>query len=554
MIETSELIESIHAYREEGLQVFPVPFGQKGATIKHASFQNEWIPKERIKSLFAEQSNIAGLGGSISNNLAIFDVDNYEKFNCTLARNKRFQEMRNATWESYSASGRPHIFFRTASPIRTTNKTYQKLGFGTEIKGHGNYVLLPPSVFLKNGQGLLYKWARRQGNILQLNESETEELRAIIPFEYWEPTQRDHSKPFGMTWKLFDIICLGNFEKYGFSENGSPSRSEAEFHFLLYLINLGWNDATIIEFIQERANPKTRFKIRGTEHTFEEIKRARAWFQKHKSDSRIHIEKFNQAIRNFDWKSFSGRSAITDKLVSEYIGKVAIRTGKIDNLSLPIREIAEQTGRGKEAVLNSLKRLRSENGLIQLERSSDLFHASEYSLKEVSIPGQSYTYGQEYDCLDNDTRPDHDSWRRSKSRRQSLLKTGQLVFEEIQRSQGTTSETLVSKLQSLISRKTVYRKIRHLKELGAIKKEGNTWLVCMSLDEISKRIDSEGQADRQKRYHAKEREFQKTLSGLSADERRKAILRFRYKHNPNLKAISEDEFVNPKSGEVFTVQ
>jgi len=549
----SELIESIHAYREEGLQVFPVPFGQKAATIKHAIFQSEWIPKERIKTLFAEQSNIAGLGGSISNNLAIFDVDNYEKFNCTLARNKRFQEMRNSTWESYSASGRPHIFFRTASPIRTTNKTYHKLGFGTEIKAHGNYVLLPPSVFLKNGQGLLYTWARRQGKILQLNESETEELREIIPFEYWEPTQRDQSKPFGMTWKLFDIICLGNFEKYGFTENGSPSRSEAEFHFLLHLINLGWSDATIIEFIQERANPKTRFKIRGTEHTFEEIRRARVWFHKNKSDNRKHIEEFVHTIRNFDWRSFSGRSAITDKLVSEYIGKVAIRTGKIENLSLPIREIAEQTGRGTQAIIQSLKRLRSDNGLIQLDRASDLFHASEYSLKEVSSSLQSYTYGQEYDCGDNDTKPDHDSWRRSKSRRQSLLKTGELVFEEIQKNNGTTSAHLVEKLQSLISRKTVFCKIRHLREIGAIKKEKKLWFVSMTLDEISKRIDSEGQAEKQKRYHAKEREIQNQISKLSPEERERAILRFKYKNNRHLKAISENEFLNPKTGEIFLV-
>lgn len=549
----SETIESVHAYREEGLQVFPIPFGEKAATIKHGTFQSQWIPKERIKSLFADQSNIAGLGGSISNNLAIFDVDNLEKFNNTLGKNKRFQEMRNSTWESYSASGRPHIFFRTASPIRTTNKTYHKLGFGTEIKAHGNYVLLPPSVFLKNGQGLLYTWKRRQGKILELNESETEELRQIIPFEYWTPTQRDQSKPFGMTWKLFDIICLGNFEKYGFKENGSPSRSEAEFHFLLYLINLGWTNATIIEFIQERANPKTRFKIRGSEHTLEEIRRARAWFQKHKSDSRIKIDKFNQAIRNFDWKSFSGRSAITDKLVSEYIGKVAIRTGKIESLSLPIREIAEQTGRGTQAVIKSLQRLRSENGLIELQRSSHFFHASEYSLKEVSPSLQSSTYGQEYDCCDNDTRPDHDSWRKSKSRRQSLLKTGQLVYEEIHRSNGTTSEALVSKLQSLISRKTVYRKIRHLKELGAIKKEGNNWIVCMSLDEISKRIDSEGQAEKQKDFHARERELQRKILEFSPEERSKAKLRFLYNSNKHLKRIGIDEWMNPKTGEVFSL-
>lgn len=554
MIDTSEMIESVYAYREAKIQVFPVPYGTKKAELCHKRFQSEWISNSNIDSMFSSEMNIAGYGGIISNNLAILDVDNYQKFNGTIARNKRFQEMRNATWEAYSASGKPHIYLRTAYPIHGIN--YVKT-LGLEIRGQGLYALMPPSAFLKDGQRLLYGWHRRSGSILELNERETDELKEIIPFVQWVPKSKFDLglKPFGLSNKYYEIICFGSFEKYGFSEHGNRSRSEAEFHVLLHFISLGWNDADILSFLNLRAHSSTRFKQRGSDHTIAEIHRARIWHREHQSLEDRKILEFSQMISSFDWKSFSGRSAIVDRMVMDYIISVAQRTGKTENISLPIREIAERTGRGTQAVLNSIKRLRSKSGLIILQKSADLFHGSEYGLNLPTTPPQSYTYGQEKDCSDNGGELGHDSWRTSRSKRQSLLKTGLLVYETIKSHPGISYRRAHELVSQFVSLRTVERKIKHLREIGAIEKFEEGWrITSMTLDEIAHRIDSKGQLQRQKDFHKKERDLQSQIAHLSVEERTKERKRFLYKRNKHLTFIGNDQWINLKTGEIFSVK
>lgn len=540
-----EILESAIAYRENGIQVLPVPYGSKKAEIRHKEFQEKWIPQNEISTIF-QDSNIAGLGGSISNNLAILDVDDYSKFNSTLAKNKRFQEMRMATWESISASGRPHIFLRTHKPIKGTN---QIKTLGTEIRGQGLYAILPPSVFLKDGQGLLYTWSRREGKILELNESETEDLRKIFPFEYYEPNEK-RDKPFGMSWKFFEILCFGEFEKYGFVH----SRSEGEFQILLHLINLDWSDSQILSLIQEKAHPKTRFKIRGIQHCLNEIYKAREWAKDHKSKIIQTLDELQSSIPKIDWHSIGGRSSLTDRLVFEYFVTAGKRSHKL-NLGLSQREVAENLGKGVMTIQRSIARL-LEVGFIDKTRSNDIFNACEYSIKTETPKRYILAHnGQEKDCIILSLDSKNDSWRKSKSKRQSLLKTGMLVYNCIQSNPGISNKEIFDKNQGLISLRTIQRKTKHLLELGAILKEDNeTYRVSsMSLNEIAYRIDSQGAAERQKEFHKSERAIQKKFAKATPEERENAKREFYLSKNKNLRRISQTEFLNPKTGEIFSI-
>jgi hypothetical protein len=543
MIAENEIIESVHSYREDGLQCFPVPFGSKKAELNHKTFQEKWIPKEDLSRLFNE-SNIAGLGGSISGNLAILDVDDYLKFNGTLGSNKRFQELRMNTWESLSASGRPHIFLRTAKPIKGTNHIKT---LGTEIRGQGLYALLPPSVFLKDGQGLLYSWARKQGKILELNESETEELRELIPFQYHEPSQ-SKDKPFGMSYKFFDVLCLGNFEKYGFTS----SRSEGEFQALLHLLNLGWDDHKILSFLEEKANPRTRFKLRGIAHTLRELEKAKQWAYAYRSKVIQSIEGLKANLSSIDWKSIGGNSSLVDRMVFEYFLEVGKRTNKL-HIGLSEREIAEACGRARITIHRSIQRL-VKSGLIEKKRNSDLFNPSEYVIQENATQRTILTRnGEEKEWFSMSQNSNHDSWRTSKSKRSSLLKTGMAVYQFISENPGESNQTIHKALSQFMTRRTVERKTKHLIQLGAIVKEEKGFRVTsMTLEEISHRIDSKGQAEKQKAFHKKEREIQRKFADATPEEREQAKKEFYFSMNKNLRRISPTEFINHKTGEIFS--
>lgn len=544
MLETSEIIDSAISYREDGIQVFPVPYGTKKAEIDHKKFQSEWIPINHLPKLFIN-SNIAGLGGSISNNLIILDVDNFEKFHKTIAQDKWFKDIRMSTWESFSASGKPHIYLRTAYPVRGTN---QVKTVGTEIRGNGLYALMPPSIYLKNGQGLLYTWARKSGSILQLNESETEKLKELIPFKKWEPNI-SNDKPFGMSWKFFDILCNGNFHKYGFTQ----SRSEGEFQILLHLINLGWNNNDILSLIDERASNETRFKTRNKQHTIDELLRARQWSEAHKSEIIKTIEEIQQSIPYTNWNLVGGKSALTDRLVFEYFLSVAKRSHKIEDLGLSEREIAEGIGRCRIAVHRSIQRL-IESGKINKTTSTDKFNPTIYSIKKTTKRTTLTQDGQEKEWFFMSHSVSHDSWRKSKSNRVSALKTGFAVYETIKNSSGITTKEIFTLLSQFMTLRTVQRKIKHLEQLGAIVSEEKGWRVSsMELDEIAHRIDSKGQAEKQKRFHKEEREFRKRLLTLPEEDRVGETKKFYYNKNKNLRRLSPTEWVNPKTGEIFSI-
>ena len=142
----SDKFMSIHDwmkfYREQGLGFIPVVRGTKEPPrgFKWSEFQKRkmtaaeierWFPKNLKMANF----NIAILGGSVSNNAVIVDVDD----------RKVFQKLFGVTGTfKYTTAHGGQAVFRSTYPIRNTN--LRSIGLPIDIRGEGGYGVAPPSV------------------------------------------------------------------------------------------------------------------------------------------------------------------------------------------------------------------------------------------------------------------------------------------------------------------------------------------------------------------------------------------------------------------------
>lgn len=580
MFERNEILESAQAYHENGIQVIPVKSGTKKPEGYWKQYQEKYIPKNEIPKLFSGDHNIAGLGGAVSSCLSVLDVDDYRKFENTVWKKSIIRDIWNETWVGNSASGRPHLYLRTPFPLRSRNDIKTT---GIEVRGEGQYFLMPPSIFNKNGQGFLYCWNHgpAQGKkIVNVSEGDLELISKILPIERFNPSEKKSSelKPFGMNWKAFEILCLGKYEEHGFAKNGSPSYSEAEFHAIRSLASLGWSDYEIRNFVLERAHEKSNFRTREskTDYLDRTIKSVRKWIEKNRGEHQRELNRLRESVSVIDWNTLSGnkRKALTDKLTYSYILEAVARTGKgIVNhegqgLTLPVREIAERTGRSKMTISSSLKRLN--NNLIVQVQTPDLIHGSQYKIITCDTIRQSL-YPPNCERLSNNVaRSDelsNDAFRRGRVG-ESLEKTGMLVLNALEgKLEGLQGDfegwfrkrDVLVVLTQYMTTRTFERKIGILEGLEVVrrKREGKETLFKLigvpNLGAIARAIGSDGKGERQRRQHKLDREFEKDIRGLTPEEKAKARRERKLKQNTSLTRISKTEFLNPKTGEIHEV-
>lgn len=553
----SQILESAMQYTSEGLAIFPTQYRSKSpmGSWKVYQYVQPSNQIERFKGANGQplDCGIAVAGGIGSGNLLVIDVDHPDIFFGATKHDKAFQEMISETKTSFSLSGKPHYYFKTEIPLRSKSP---KNDFGIDILGMGSYAVIPPTEVSKNGQLGLYTWKDPKKKILTLSRSEINSLaeRLNFPFKEWEPIESDFKfKPHGMNWKIFRLIQSGNYEDAGFYEGGTQSRSEADFHIILHLISLGWNDSKIFQYLNNFGKCLRMYE-RGSQFIWDEISRAVLFFQNSVSESKKQIIEFQEMVQNLDWKSISNRTAVTDRMVAEYIGHVAMRSKKTTSISLPQREISEQIGRSRESVKSSLNRLKT-IGIIEQNRSAGLFTGAEYDLKKTHSLVQSNTFLYSNDWTNTCVFSSSDAWRKSRNGSGSLLKTGLLVYRMIQAHPGISTKVITEKLNGTVALRTVQAKVKRLLEIDAIHKIKNEYRVSGKTEnEIAEAIGSLGAEEKQKRFHSLERELQKRTAGLSKDDRATEKKKFHFSHNKHLVRISSNEFLNPRTGEIFTIQ
>lgn len=528
MLDLSKVKDSVTVYHEAGINVFPAIYGSKVSNTPWKSFQEKFLDKEERLSMFKDSNtgNIAGLGGVTSHNLAILDIDNPRIFENTIAKNSKFKEIRNSTWESLTASGRPHIFILTNEPVRTRKDNLEQYGF--EIRGEGGYALLPPSYVSKDGQqGLEYLWQRRSTDRpLLINISELNELGIITkPIEQKE---KQNLKPFGISWQYWKPLVLGNFENCLFSKgNNDKSLSELEFHLVLHLLDLNYSTERIVNFFEEKLHLDTRYKTLPSyrrrdylQLTIQEAKRVLL------KNSKLSEQLFRN-LNSIPFREIFGRSANTARNTYGYTLEVFKRTGK-ESINLSVRELAENTGMSISTASKSIDRL-IKKSFLEEGNKNDFWEAKSYKLSSKPLEldlSKEISYQRE--TTSNDAF------------RSELGKTGALLFDTLYTHEEITLSELWKKCKPIMSRSTFFRKLKQFKKRNII--EINSNLITLKnkdLNSIAESLGTKGKSEKVKEKFSKERKFHReNVKQIKDMLSKKGFV----KHEPGL-------YVNPVSGE-----
>lgn len=148
---TLKVDQTIEWYRQQGLNIIPVPSGAKEPTIKWKDFQERkatdsevarWLPEDH-------KGNIAVVLGRTSDNLIDIDADNKGLLEVMLGILPK-----TMTTKSHRGG---HFYYRTDFPIRKfvlDLGTHGKL----EVAGQGQISILPPSI---HPEGTIYEFIQK---------------------------------------------------------------------------------------------------------------------------------------------------------------------------------------------------------------------------------------------------------------------------------------------------------------------------------------------------------------------------------------------------------
>lgn len=151
---TSVCDAALH-YARLGWPVFPCePHGKAPATVH--GLKDASVDPDRIRSWWAAapEANVAIRTGS---GLMVLDVDGYAGEQSIVALEQRHGTL-TETIQAVTGKGR-HLYYRVDESLAIRNSA-GKLGPGLDVRGHGGYVIAPPSV---HPNGKTYAWVDGRG-------------------------------------------------------------------------------------------------------------------------------------------------------------------------------------------------------------------------------------------------------------------------------------------------------------------------------------------------------------------------------------------------------
>jgi DNA-binding MarR family transcriptional regulator len=154
----------------------------------------------------------------------------------------------------------------------------------------------------------------------------------------------------------------------GHRSGADSTRSGAEWSAIVGMVNAGWRDAEIVEALLDRVNrggakvqelAERRGIPAAHQRITREITKARNWLDAHPP-----VLDRNGAIAfAAEWRTgapscaWTGQSGATDSAVVAAIAALAIRAGRVAELGLAVRDVAEYAGIDKATASRSLHRL-----------------------------------------------------------------------------------------------------------------------------------------------------------------------------------------------------
>ncbi len=148
----SSYLEYARQYHQAGINIIPIKRGTKIAAVNWRAYQDTFVSWAELREWFEGRHDyeLAAIGGAISANLVIIDFDDMASFHAYAAR---FAPLMN-TKIVISGSGKRHLWYRVARLPQSCKATAQRI----ELRGTGNYTLVPPSL---HPAGARYRFGNR---------------------------------------------------------------------------------------------------------------------------------------------------------------------------------------------------------------------------------------------------------------------------------------------------------------------------------------------------------------------------------------------------------
>ncbi len=458
-------------YADQGLSIVVARQREKVPLIEWRAYQYEapsLFEREAMFS-FEHNLNLGAVCGIGSHNLAVVDAESESAFADQL---KRFNRAGlGETWVVKTFRG-GHIYAQTNVAV----KPFKGLGF--EVRGQGQFILMPPSV---HPSGTPYQFLSRPPSI------------AKVPIEALSWLQLEAApqhKP--LPRKARQLLSGDIYSHYA-------SRSEAEQALVTTLVNAGFDFPETLGIFRsyspdkfaeiERADPEAA--MRWLRVCFEE---ARTWCA---TDS--PARRFARAVQaKAESSPWPGRHGSTDRAVFLSHLNLAHRSGQ-PTYHASTRDIAEIAGVGRKTATRASRRL-TKAGLLDLIQPATFAYANRYRLPEKTKLTPLPHIGLEgVGSTSSFLLPD--AFRKGGLGRAAFevlraLESGPMKAKEIEQKTGRHVQTV---------RKALLR----LSDFGYAKKSRGRWsgkpLSEINLDELARIVGTIGARRKQKEKHRGER-------------------------------------------------
>ncbi len=137
-------------YAEHGLAVFPLKMRDK-VPVTSNGFKDATRDKEQIELWFADGD--LNIGIALPEHIVVLDIDRHGDVDGWETVQKHGLEL-PLTWRAVTGGNGSHFWFRLPDGVRSRSTKRPDMP-GIDIKGHGGYVVVPPSV---HPSGVEYRW------------------------------------------------------------------------------------------------------------------------------------------------------------------------------------------------------------------------------------------------------------------------------------------------------------------------------------------------------------------------------------------------------------
>ena len=488
-----ERFDAAIEYHRQELQVIPLKAGEKTPALKPAYDRPIFTLPEYERHFLETDNNIGVVCGLASKGFFVVDVDDRKQY-----------KKHRAQLDPLIRTGAPVVETKRGFHIWTrcpelAGRAFEKVN-GIDLKNSG-HVVVPPSLLL-TGQLYMFREELNAIPVLTLEQipfksrPRTQERGELIRTETGViiPT---YERPHGIPATLFQAL-------YG--ETGKhPSRSEAEQALIVYCANNGWTLEQIKRLFDVHATPATKYREKEA-HGFAYLKASYANAVEYLTANRRDVDRQIDALTVWAERreSWTGKTALTDQSVFLSVLSIARRTGKLSDIFVSAREIAEQAGYGRMTAFRALNRIPV---LTMIRKDVDPFTPAIWKIE---------TTKQDLSKLSNWDIPTHSPGIRELGgmnhdlyRFRGIGKNGRHILAVMGDDWLTASEIVAL---SSVPEKTVYRKIEKMQQAGLVEVQGKGYkrrirrVKDADLSRAAEIIGTAGAGDKQRARHREERE------------------------------------------------